>query len=101
MVGQTWATPVDVGGAGAPGCSDGCRAGATLVAIHEVPAALSKPAGAEFQAYYSFGPTGPADTAASDAPLSPAVWLFLAGLVGIVSLSKMRKRSRTNGAITA
>lgn len=42
-----------------------------------------------------------ADASVSQVPLPPAIWLFLSALVGLYSLSQMRKRSPTTGGSPA
>lgn len=100
IMGQAWATPVDVGHADLSHCSGGCRTASLTAARPGVPEAPPDPGG-NFQDQDLFSMSGPDDTSVSKLPLTPAAWLFLAGLVGLCSLSKMRKRSRTNEAITA
>lgn len=41
------------------------------------------------------------DASVSQVPLPPAIWLFVSALIGLYSLSQMRKRSPTTGASPA
>ena len=99
MTVQAWAAPVDVGYADLSQCSGGCQAALTPAASRGVAEAPPDPGGT-FQEQDLFSVSGPDDASVPTVPLTPAAWLFLAGLVGMCSLSKMRKRSRTNEAFT-